>query len=742
VRPANGPGSGAVAAEGGRSDSRAGLGQDLFAGAIGGVLSVAYGLSYAALIYSGPLSPWLAFGVSASLITSAISASVIAARSSLPFTIGGPDGSTSAVIAALAAASVERLVAAHAGSDLLHPVVIVIGLATAATGIFLGALGLTRAGRAIRFVPYPVIGGFLGATGWVMMVGALRVVTGHRPDFTHLGAWLVPGTGAKLAAAGGFALVLGFGLRRLRHPLALPGLILAGLAAAHVGFWLSGMSIPAAQAAGWTFRPQAGMALATPLDAHALGVFPWSILPSLAGELVSVMFVTAICILLSTTGVEFATRREANLDRELNSFGVANILAAALGGYANCTALARTTLNYAAGARGRAGGMTVALISAAVIAIGPGFLAYMPKFLLGGILLYMGWNLIQRWLIDTLRRLPALEYVSLLAITMIIVNWGFVAGVAIGVVIGCAAFAISASRVHAIKFSFDGSEYRSSLDRDAEETAVLAEHGGEIQGVCLQSYLFFGVANRLHEHVKAILAERPHTRFLVIDFRQVIGFDSSATHSFGQIRQATQACGAELVLVQLVPGLSDAFAVTGVFGEGVVEARDLDHALEACENAVIEAHRGRAGEARTLVQWLSAALGSTEHAATLGRLCTRSEAAIGSTIAHQGDPTDCMHFILAGRVGIIVELADGRRIRVRSLGPHTMVGEMGLITGNPRSATIEAESDSVLYALAAETFDRLKAENPALCQALSGYVISVMAERLSFANRLYGVLQR
>src|SRR5580693_2393552 len=59
--------------------------RDLFAGSIGGVLSVAYSLSYAALIFSGPLSPWLAYGVSASLVTAAVAASVVAARSSLPF---------------------------------------------------------------------------------------------------------------------------------------------------------------------------------------------------------------------------------------------------------------------------------------------------------------------------------------------------------------------------------------------------------------------------------------------------------------------------------------------------------------------------------------------------------------------------------------------------------------------------------------------------------------------------------
>ena len=60
---------------------------------------------------------------------------------------------------------------------------------------------------------------------------------------------------------------------------------------------------------------------------------------------------------------------------------------------------------------------------------------------------------------------------------------------------------------------------------------------------------------------------------------------------------------------------------------------------------------------------------------------------------------------------------------------------MGLITGQIRSATIEAEVASVLYVLKANAFERIRKTNPALCQALLTYVIRVMSERLNFANR-------
>ena len=53
-------------------------------------------------------------------------------------------------------------------------------------------------------------------------------------------------------------------------------------------------------------------------------MFPWRALPALSGDILAVMFVTAITMLLNTTGIEFVTRREADLQRELTTLGVAN----------------------------------------------------------------------------------------------------------------------------------------------------------------------------------------------------------------------------------------------------------------------------------------------------------------------------------------------------------------------------------------------------------------------------------
>jgi SulP family sulfate permease len=504
----------------------------------------------------------------------------------------------------------------------------------------------------------------------------------------------------------------------------------------------AGSSLAQAQVAGWLFQPQPAGHLTLPWKLEEVRDFPWAAVPSLAGDAIAVIFVTGITLLLNTTGIEIATRTEANIDRDLRALGFANIVTAALGGIVSCTSISRSVLVRLAGATTRICGLTVAAICAALLLIGPGILGGVPKYVLGGVLFFLGSGLLYQWLIRSSRQLALPEYLSLISITFLIVYWGFIAGVLIGIVIGCATFALSVGRVNAIKFSFDGSEFRSSLDRGPDELSLLTAYGREIQGMALQSYLFFGSTNRLYQHVKDLIKNYPECRFLIFDFRHVTGIDSSATHSFAQMKQAAAESGARIVLVNLAPDLERAFRTARFVADDVVVASDLDRALESCEREIINAHQAKAGDARSLSAWLTEALDSSELADSLAGYCRRLEVQAGEVVARQGDAAASMHFILEGRLGIIVDLGEGRSVRVRSLGPHTTIGEMGLIARRPRSATIQAEVPSVLYELDVNAYETIKRECPSLSQALLGYVIAVMTERLSFANRLIGVLQR
>jgi SulP family sulfate permease len=641
----------------------------------------------------------------------------------------------------LASSLVERI-ATDATAPPLAPVLITLSIASITTGIVLCGFGVSRMGRAIRYVPYPVVGGFLGATGWLILLGAIRVITGLRLQFATLDRFENVLTLSELAAACAMALVLYLTWHRSRSSFGLPAILIGGVIAAHVAFWLAGISAAEAQAEGWTFQPPPHVSFMLPWSAAEIGRYPWFALPDLSGNLIAVIFVTASSTLFNTAGIEVAAHREADLERELNVTGIANILSGALGGYTGCISVSRSVLNLNSGGTSRLSGLTVAAISVSMLAAAPMLLGYMPKFVLGGLLMYLAADQLHKWIVESRRRLSITEYLSLLAIILIIVQWGFVAGVLIGVVIGCATFALSASRIDSIKYSFDASEYRSSLDRSRDDQAVLAAHGRNIQGLNLQSYLFFGSANRLYQHVKALLARHPECRFLVFDFKLVTGIDSSAAYSFAQIKRSAHERGVKLVLVHLPAATEKALRSSEFVSNEVSIIAELDHALEWCENEIIAQHEGREREETSLREWFAQILGSEHDAGELVHCCERLEVEAGDTIVQAGDAADSMHFILDGRVGIMIPAEQGRTTRVRSLGRYTTIGEMGLVSHAPRSATIQAEVASVLYVLTAHQFEAIKDENPPLGQKLLTYFVSVMAERLTFANRTIAVLRR
>ena len=52
---------------------------------------------------------------------------------------------------------------------------------TVLCGVVFAALGTFRLGNLVRFVPYPVVGGFLAGTGWLLLKGGIYVASGIQP---------------------------------------------------------------------------------------------------------------------------------------------------------------------------------------------------------------------------------------------------------------------------------------------------------------------------------------------------------------------------------------------------------------------------------------------------------------------------------------------------------------------------------------------------------------------------------
>ena len=90
----------------------------------------------------------------------------------------------------------------------------------------------------------------------------------------------------------------------------------------------------------------------------------------------------------------------------------------------------------------------------------------------------------------------------------------------------------------------------------------------------------------------------------------------------------------------------------------------------------------------------------------------------GSRVFHEGDASDACYVIRSGEVRITREHSDGRAIALATLGPGEIVGELAMLDGEVRSASVEAVADVGLLPLAASDMRGLLERNPAITSKL------------------------
>src|SRR4029077_20301915 len=153
-------------------------------------------------------------------------------------------------------------------------------------------------------------------------------------------------------------------------------------------------------------------------------------------------------------------------------------------------------------------------------------------------------------------------------------------------------------------------------------------------------------------------------RFLLFDFKLVTGVDSSAAYSFAQIKRAATERGIKLVLVHLPAATEKALRSSDFISSDVSIVPELDHALEWCENEIIAQHQDRTHEEADLRGWFAQFLGSEEDAGELIHCGARLEVEAGDIIVRTGEVASSMHFVLDGRVGVMITHDHGGTSRV------------------------------------------------------------------------------
>ncbi|KAA3621278.1 MAG: STAS domain-containing protein [Proteobacteria bacterium] len=724
-----------------------GLIEDLSSGLVVGLVTVAYSLSFAALVFTGDLMPAMPLGIGSALIGAAVSAIVVARFSSLSGATAGLDTPTMAVVATMSAAisaHVARL--APSPQVLFDHVVSAIVSSTLFTGAVLFCLGYFRLGQWMRFIPYPVVGGFLAASGWLLTVGAIKVLTGHRPTLETIGEFTGFSSFGHLASGAVFALAIFVARRCSRHYAMVPLLIVAGAVVVHLAISYAGLGIEKAQHANWLMAPIEGISFWMPWRFDLWRELDWSTMILYAGELGAAAGVTAVAVLLNATGLEVDQRTNADIDRELKANGLANLASGALGGMIGNLSLNRSRLSIEAGARSPLSGLVVAAVCGVFMFYGERLTPYVPTPILGGLLLFLGMSMLSDWLIRMRCRLSPGDYALVIAIWLSIVNLGYLEGALLGVVASSVMFALRYSRIPVVKHRMTAREYSSYVERSRRDRALLNDRGARIRIFQLQGYLFFGTSNSVFEEVRHEMAKSGGAgHHVILDFKRVSGIDSSAVFSFVKLGHLHERQDWRLSYSAVSRGMSRMLASEGVVaseGGGVQFHDTLDQALERAEEELLEGVRRPNVERLTLESWLGNELDEPAAASRLVDYLERLEIDTGGSICKQGGPSDAIYLSVAGRISILLSLPDRPDTRLRSMLDHTMVGEMGFFRGAIRTASVVADQPTVVYRLDRGAFERMKRDDPLACIAFQRLVIRVLSDRLEFANREILALQR
>lgn len=699
--------------------------------------------SYSSLIFQDELAVYFAAGLGIALVSNIVVVVVTSLFSSDHTTISHPQ-STAAIFHGLIVGAVVAAAPADTPPETLFALAVwsVILSSVLAGGVVL-LLGMLHAGSLIRFVPFPIIGGYMAGLGWILLQAGFKVVVGLRISVETLPVLITTDVFLRWLPALVFgAVVLGLQTRS-RSVFIVPGAVLVSLLLFNLAALQAGEGVDGLIEAGWLL-PRVPDTIHWQLpDVAAIGHFsPGMILASLGG-IATLIVVCTLELFFRVSGQELVINREVDFNREFTVNGAANIASSAVGGgIAGYPIPSYPLLIENLGAYGRLAGIVLALMYGLTMLFGGAVYTLVPRFLPAGLLMYFGLRYMKEWLIDSRSFLPPRDYLIVGIIALVTALVGFLPGIAIGITMAIAFFVLEYSRLDVIKQEFSASSHRSNLERSFAQNRLLQEEGRKVLVFRLQGFVFFGTTYRFYENVKSHITDNDGEplRFLILDFRDVSGIDVSTVHDFRKLKKLADRHDIELLicnpLAQLRPLFSEIRIVARRSGESLL-FNDLDHALEWCENVLLD-EAGLLATMRVTVEE-QLAHHTTIHSQDVDALhhyFERLETRVGDTIFKPGDEPDAFYFIESGRVDILLQGEEGQELRLRSMTAGTIVGEVGFYLKKVRSVSIVVTEAGVLHRLDQQALGRMAVSHPHVAAAIQVLITRVLSDRLSNTNRL------
>lgn len=642
----------------------------------------------------------------------------------------------------------------HSGSD-AHAVILMMILLGVLGGGFQIGLGLVGAGRLIRYIPYPVVSGYMTGVGLIIIGSQVPRLVGAPADLDWWQSLLAPARWDWRAVAIAAATVTVV-LLSPRWTKRVPGTILGLAAGLMVYFALALAQGDLLHLAG---NPLIVGRMSAPGDGFFSAVIGrWrdirSLDPGHLAGLVGSAFILAALLSIDTLKtcvvLDKLTRTRHDSDRELVAQGAANFATAACGGISGAGTMGATLVALNSGAVTRAAGFMAGAFTLVAAVTLSSFVAWMPVAGLAGILVTIGVRMIDREALRYVRsRRTFLDFCVVLTVVAVAIGVGLVVASAVGVGLSMILFVREQSGGSVVRHKLELGQTSSTWHRPEREAEILAGRGSDAVIFELQGALFFGNTYGLNCEIEADVRSR---RFVIIDLRRVHSVDVTAIQFFSQVRDTIQDRGARLVLCggrgRLGNGrnLAELLAEMGLSDPGEKTVRvmpNLDSAIAWVENQIL-AESMVEPVVETPMRLQEMDLFADYRDDTLSDLEARMQVrtcVAGEVIYSRGDPGDELYWVRRGTVCLMSRTGSQEPKQVAGFERGDFFGGLAFLDRQTRPNDAVAMCDTEIYVLARRDFNEIALVHKKLAFNLSSAIARTLAKRLRRTEQKLAVLQ-
>ncbi|KAJ2906999.1 uncharacterized protein MKZ38_008567 [Zalerion maritima] len=485
-------------------------------------------------------------------------------------------------------------------------------LSSMLTGLVFYSMGKFKLGSLVGFIPRHILIGCIGGVGWFLIVTGFEV-TAKLGSFHYdletakklievdtLPLWLIP-LGAATA--------LFYALMRIHSKYFLPLFILSVPLIFYLSVFASGnFDPPYLREHGWIFEgPPSGEPWWYFYTLYKFNLVHWDAIGRCVPAMLALTFFGILHVPINVPALAQQTGEDhANLDHELKLHGFSNLISGLAGSIQNYLVYANTAMFVKSGGNTRLAGYELAVLTFLVMTVGPSTIGFIPVMMVGVLIYELGFELLSEAVWAPKKKLEPMEYMTVIAIVLVMGIYDFVYGILVGVILALASLVFQTSRISAVRNTFSGDVVGSTVRRNPTQHHYLKNTGRQVKILKLSGFLFFGtivgVEKQIRDLISAEAYERRPIKFLILDLWHVSGLDYSAGEGFNTIARLLKRKGIVLTISGVQPdsGVGRTLRTMGVAGEQdeVLMLPTLNSALESCENELLKTFYASQEQAR------------------------------------------------------------------------------------------------------------------------------------------------